>query len=599
MAVPGEVVSVQYKQLISPAVQTSALLSFPILEQAVCSSSMKQVINSLWPHQKTTLEQALQYEMKFAKEKSKAQAIIATPPGSGKTRIALALALIPCGQDVPAVQTVIVVQKTLLAQWKTECELIGLKPASVVLQNTKGESFSFHVPESRSIILVVEYKLKYEAQTRLGPIKRIIYDETESLKAVPGKKYVCPPHCISWLLHGTLQSQDFISARKFYRFDPENEDPYKPIATTVYMPNVGVSSVQGKTSIASSWGIHSFPFNTLLCCPNFVQESQNLNLPSPILIEYRCKDMKKQLSACGFSSHALDMIDVGNYSELSSNYPIGSMTEYAQMMLQSYRDSLKSLNMNLAESAEVTSPQFDLKKVQQWMNKKKELTSQMAILENKIKAAHLCAICWEEPPVQMSVLQCCHTKFCYNCIKQALKLYETCPYCRTQADKSKLTIISDARDQSQTEAQPGLPFRRNVFTDILINLYESQTESQKPPQLIAFCASRQVYMLTSVLKEIVKNVKSRYGEINVQGTATFFAPKNTNASILQDFKEGKIHVFVMDGQLEGKGHNLCMADHILILTDKTFTESSYAQCIARVQRPGRASDAPLKIHMVQ
>jgi superfamily II DNA or RNA helicase len=218
------------------------------------------------------------------------------------------------------------------------------------------------------------------------------------------------------------------------------------------------------------------------------------------------------------------------------------------------------------------------------------------IKQNLLKAAadtdELCVICFDK--FEKRTLTPCFHSFCHSCIKESLRLKESCPTCRKRCVMSDVVVLVDETHEEQdgeyiiTDSFG----KRFVVEENIKSAFEGNVPSRKFEWVLnnsdkfnkeGACTvvfSRHVGVLSRLKKYL-----GRTSSLNV-GMITGSVGRSLVKKTLQDFEELKIPVLLLSTRVASIGLNLTTASHIIFL-EPVLKEETRLQSIGRLNRIGQ------------
>lgn len=554
----------------------------------------------LWAHQQAALKRMYAFEQMVKQSHehmptTTPRAILALAPGSGKSRVVLALC-----QSMPRVKTIIVVLPSMVAHWLNELRAVGVHegdPYIRVISNLQ----SHHVLDS----------------TINGC--RIVYDETEALRnaaAKPATKFthehdMSDPKnrhafdakpLILWLLDGSYDHLNHVSAHAVQSWS--SEGPAEP--RIVYVPNRKGTKVQ-------SFGIDYFPANVVRCAPDYIVGSQQLNLMAPTIEIVKMNDQLAHLAflndgitaTCQLQNLDTTCLGIMNVSVFCDNMRaelVREMNECSDIIMRFddellLSDTMGNLNLNANDDEPLlvvppTPTPVSMRNpaianlVNDAKARKEKARSHLALLDKLRDNASRCSICLSEKIVHPPAISpCCYTRFCYYCIHPWVNAYNNCPHCRKSLYVTDLLLDLEARPESNIVV-PMHPFA-------VLEKYAIEPAQQEQQLILVYfddCRQNK-----ASIEEHIDFCVRTYGS-----DLCYSSLKHPN--IIRQFEndsmrgesERRGRVLFLTDRVGLKGVNLCAADAIIIMSP--ISEVKLAQLIGRAQRPGRRSDHQLRVY---
>lgn len=344
-----------------------------------------------------------------------------------------------------------------------------------------------------------------------------------------------------------------------------------------------VNSVRLQVSVRSTRflneiinGSHPLRGNLVIRCKkSFIDQS--IQLPQLFSQIIRCKQsISHQIVYDIINGNVRQLLNAGDIK--SALDTLGVKTENNSSIVQAVTEQkvkeLERLEKTYEfkqglEYASESAKESSLKNLQDKINQVKE---QIKSLKERVEnyKEEICPICYDEPNSAV-ITNCCSRVFCAMCILQSLSRNPTCPLCRGGINPSSLKKISIENEIIDTpiidENEPKK--KLEAFTEIL----------EKNPNGKFLVFSRYDNSFIEVLEKckeknlVVKELKGS---------------KDMIASVLTNFKEGKVNCLLMNTLQMGAGLNITEATHVILLHAMNHEEEK--QILGRAYRVGRTNE---------
>ena len=188
-----------------------------------------------------------------------------------------------------------------------------------------------------------------------------------------------------------------------------------------------------------------------------------------------------------------------------------------------------------------------------------------------INTSH-CPICMDEFTKQ-TMLDCCGTSFCFECLTLTSKNKHICPHCQQKVNKNAIHVFDDTKKSNN-------PLRDKLQT--LMNIVSTTQNKNK-------CASK--YLIFANFAETFAKIRRTLTEASITNAILKGSQQEIQQTI-NEFNEGTIKVLMLNATNWGAGLNLQCATDVIIY--HRFTKELEQQVIGRAQRIGRTS--PLNVY---
>jgi hypothetical protein len=189
-----------------------------------------------------------------------------------------------------------------------------------------------------------------------------------------------------------------------------------------------------------------------------------------------------------------------------------------------------------------------------------------------------CPICMDEfnNPV---IVGCCNNCFCFDCLAVSLaELHNNkCPFCRQPVMPSDMHLISNEEKLLNPKVIVEKKEELKKKMDVLLDLIKSKPDGS--------------FMIFANYHETFYKIKNELSANNISYHILMGQATTVNYYI-EDFKEKKVRVLMLNARFFGAGMNLQMTTDLVIY--HRFNEEMEEQIIGRAQRFGRAT--PLNVY---
>lgn len=320
---------------------------------------------------------------------------------------------------------------------------------------------------------------------------------------------------------------------------------------------------------------------------NYVDLSLKLPIPNRIII--LCKTpYEVNLLQDHLPSNVINMINAGNtYDAIRLlNCHIDTKDNIFKVITKNYEMAIKNKEIELDGEKKKKYTGIEKNNEQQKrldrINKViKRLNERLNSIKKVILNANddLCPICiceFEKP----TMVDCCGHTFCFNCLTIIMtKTKNKCMFCDAILNKNKFHLLTndndddddDNDDNDKKKQIPLLKEKLDVLYDIVSKKYNEPNR-----KILIFSDYDSTF---SKIEKLFKTKNINYGML--KGSI-----KNIN-NVLQNFREGKMKIILLNAKNFGAGMNLQCATDIVLF--HRFTKEMEEQIIGRGQRLGRDS----------
>lgn len=313
---------------------------------------------------------------------------------------------------------------------------------------------------------------------------------------------------------------------------------------------------------------------------------QSIVLPHPKRINIRCLT-PRELSIIKdlIPSSILQMINAGNSEEAikTLNCNVDTNDNILQVITKNLMDSITNKEIELDAEKKKHYP----------ISQKKDQEHKIKIIENSLKKLQekyedikkkiyelnndYCPVCMSSftNPV---IVNCCKNCFCFDCLAISMGELKNniCPFCRQGISKSDIHLISNDKNLNKKTITPNKYDLKDKL-EVLIDLIEKKPDGS--------------FMVFANFSETFSKIEKKLKELSI----TYHILKGQAeivAKYIEDFKDKKIRVLMLNAQYFGAGMNLQMTTDLVIY--HRFTKEMEEQIIGRAQRLGRTT--PLNVY---
>lgn len=310
---------------------------------------------------------------------------------------------------------------------------------------------------------------------------------------------------------------------------------------------------------------------------------QSIILPHPKRIQIFCLT-PKELSIIKdlIPSSILQMINAGNSEEAIKMLNCNIDTD---------ENILQVITKNLVDSIANKKIEFDAENKKHYqLGQKKDQEHKIKIIENSLKKLQekyenikqkiyelnndFCPVCMSSftNPV---IVNCCKNCFCFDCLAVSLGELKNniCPFCRQGIAKTDIHLISNNNKlQNKTNNKKSNKHDIKDKLDVLTDLITMKPNGS--------------FMIFANFAETFTKIEKKLLELNIS-YHILKGQANTVQKHIEDFKNKKVRVLMLNAQFFGAGMNLQMTTDLIIY--HRFTKEMEEQIIGRAQRLGRTT----------
>ena len=250
-------------------------------------------------------------------------------------------------------------------------------------------------------------------------------------------------------------------------------------------------------------------------------------------------------------------------------------------------DEIKEIYLDLKNKYEhekkvmetLNSKKYNVKKaIEKTEEKLKEVKNKYEALKERISniSEKNCPVCLEKVE-KPTMTPCCKNVYCFSCLMYTLESVNQCAICRAKITVSQCTIIDNNYEKEKEEKKE----KNNVLPKKIDKLMDIITTDNTNKRFLVFSSYEKSFDL--IQKRLIDNdvsyslLKGSTGHIS---------------NIINDYKNDKYKVLLLNAKFFGSGLNLQMTSDIIIY--HRMDAELEKQIIGRGQRLGRTGT--LKVH---
>jgi hypothetical protein len=318
---------------------------------------------------------------------------------------------------------------------------------------------------------------------------------------------------------------------------------------------------------------------------------QSIKLPHPKRLKIKCVtprelDIIKDL----IPPSILQMINAGNSDQAikALNCNVDTNDNILQVITKNLVDSIKNKEIELEAEKKKHYP-INLQKEHE--QKIKLIENQIEKLKNKYEDIKKriyqlndvnCPVCMGEftNPV---IVSCCNNTFCFDCLAVSIGELKNnkCPYCTQKITQKDIHIFESDTIQKNNSltGKNSNKYDMKDKLDVLVDLVQKKPNGS--------------FMIFAGFMETFHKIEAKLKDLAI----SYHILKGQSSTVkkyVDDFKDKKVRILMLNAQFFGAGMNLQMASDIIIY--HRFTKEMEEQIIGRAQRLGRSIDEPLNVY---
>ena len=317
-------------------------------------------------------------------------------------------------------------------------------------------------------------------------------------------------------------------------------------------------------------------FDYLIIKNNLEFIEKSIVLPVPKRIVINCITPREiEIIKNFIPKSILSMINAGNTDEAikSLNCNVNTNDNILKVVTNNISEAINNKKLELeCEEKKVyhnqKSKDDQIDKIKKYKKCIERLQTRYDSIKEKIYNLNdqYCPICMDEFTTP-TLTNCCQNVFCFECVTLSSSKNGLCPFCKKTMYKENLHVISDGTKKIK-EAVKVKELKDKL--DELIDILEKNPDGK----FLVFANFPQTF------DKIKKELESKTISYKILKGTTGLVQKT-----IDDFKDGKLRVIMLNAKFFGAGMNLQMATHVIIY--HRFDSDLEEQVIGRAQRLGR------------
>ena len=319
---------------------------------------------------------------------------------------------------------------------------------------------------------------------------------------------------------------------------------------------------------------------------------QSIVLPHPKRFKIKCITPRElEIIKDLIPPSILQMINAGNSDQAirTLNCNVDTNENILQVITKNLQDSIANKKIELEAEKKKHYP----------INLQKEHEQKIKFIENQIekliakyedikkKIYQLndtnCPVCMGEftNPV---IVNCCKNMFCFDCLAVSMGELKNnkCPYCTQKITQSDIHIFQNENIKSTNTtscSNSSNKYDEKDKLDVLLDLVQKKPDGS--------------FMVFAGFQETFNKIEVELKKQNIP-YHILKGQSSTVKKFVDDFREKKVRILMLNAQFFGAGMNLQMATDIVMY--HRFTKDMEEQIIGRAQRLGRDINSPLNVY---
>ena len=316
---------------------------------------------------------------------------------------------------------------------------------------------------------------------------------------------------------------------------------------------------------------------------------QSIKLPHPKRFKIKCVTPRElEIIKDLIPPSILQMINAGNSDQAirTLNCNIDTNDNILQVITKNLQDSIANKRIELEAEKKKHYPsnlqkeheqkiKFIENQIEKLINKYEEIKKKIYQLNDTN-----CPVCMGEftNPV---IVNCCKNMFCFDCLAVSMGELKNnkCPYCTQKITQSDIHIFQNENLVKKTTSCCSDKYSEKDKLNVLLDLVEKKPDGS--------------FMIFAGFQETFNKIETKLKEINIP-YHILKGQSSTVKKYIDDFRDKKVRILMLNAQFFGAGMNLQMATDIIMY--HRFTKEMEEQIIGRAQRLGRAINEPLNVY---
>lgn len=317
---------------------------------------------------------------------------------------------------------------------------------------------------------------------------------------------------------------------------------------------------------------------------------QSIKLPHPKRFKIKCITPRElEIIKDLIPPSILHMINAGNSDQAirSLNCNIDTNENILQVITKNLQDSINNRKIELEAEKKKHYPINLQKEHEQKIkfieNQIEKLIAKFEDIKNKIYQLNdtNCPVCMGEF-VNPVIVNCCKNMFCFDCLAVSMGELKNnkCPYCTQKISQSDIHIFQNENIKSTKQTCcSSNKYEEKDKLEVLLDLVQKKPNGS--------------FMIFAGFQETFNKIETKLKNLGI----TYHILKGQASTVkkyVDDFRDKKVRILMLNAQFFGAGMNLQMATDIIMY--HRFTKEMEEQIIGRAQRLGRSINEPLNVY---
>lgn len=252
-----------------------------------------------------------------------------------------------------------------------------------------------------------------------------------------------------------------------------------------------------------------------------------------------------------------------------------------QNVTQQFRKTLTYEERRLELACESGLPERERTPIRRRID---SLQGKIKCIEDRLQKCDECPICYDSISSRTDaymVVRCCKNKLCLRCLAQICQTNPTCPFCKMDIQKETIWAV---RSENMNGTVPDRDLNRTPTKTEMFRRILQDTTADPERRILVFSESDGTWT------NVVTTLESMCLPFRVgRGTSDEVRRR------VQDFRDGKVRVLLLNSTVMGAGLNLQFVTDIVIYHTPS-SQTLERQMVGRANRQGRTK--PLHVHIM-
>lgn len=413
-------------------------------------------------------------------------------------------------------------------------------------------------------------------------IARMIFDEADIIKISRVKNIKT---AFTWYITSSYKALQYPNGiRKYANSQGQYSSRYnlqEGFINGIWISGVNSSLIKDIFKRLSSSLFKDIIYSTIFLKNKSSYVKSSFNLTNPILNRIICKNtlILNVLNQI-VNPTIMNMINAGNIQGAMENMNCYKVEDrnLIQTVTNELNIELENKKIEHTMKSQMTYSTANAKKhsLEKIEKDIRDIENKIKILVDRINEHNVCSICFDDVD-NKTILKCCHSAYCFQCISTWLSSRKKCPHCRSDINSNSILLVCDKVDESKKKDE--LDTKLNKLKQIILERRKIMKDKFK-------------FLVFTEHENLFDELKPFLVSNNFKFALTRGSGSSVNKQI-QKFKnypesgEERNDCLLLNAQFCGNGLNLENATDVFIY--HSMSKEMTNQVIGRAQRPGRTT----------